>query len=83
MYSTEGGMNIEDVAHNTPDKIFKEWVHPSAADNKIVAVDCKMNLDDNALMRHADLASLRDTSEEDPTEVEAGKYNPQLCKTGW
>jgi succinyl-CoA synthetase beta subunit len=29
MYSTEGGMNIEDVAHNTPDKIFKEWVHPS------------------------------------------------------
>ena len=29
MYSTEGGMNIEEVAHNTPDKIFKEWVHPS------------------------------------------------------
>ena len=29
MYSTEGGMNIEDVAHNTPEKIFKEWVHPS------------------------------------------------------
>ena len=28
MYSTEGGMNIEDVAHNTPEKIFKEWVHP-------------------------------------------------------
>jgi succinyl-CoA synthetase beta subunit len=28
MYSTEGGVNIEDVAHNTPEKIFKEWVHP-------------------------------------------------------
>jgi succinyl-CoA synthetase beta subunit len=131
MYSTEGGMNIEDVAHDTPEKIFKEWVHPSgglqpfqarkiafnlglsgeafksctrfvtnlynayvgldcsmleinplfkAADDKIVAVDCKMNLDDNALMRHADLASLRDVSEEDPTEVEAGKYNLNFVK---
>lgn len=131
MYSTEGGMNIEDVAHDTPEKIFKEWVHPSggllsfqarkiafnlgltgeafkncvkfvtniynaytgldcsmleinplfkAADNKIVAVDCKMNLDDNALMRHADLSSLRDVSEEDPTEVEAGKYNLNFVK---
>jgi len=131
MYSTEGGMNIEDVAHDTPDKIFKEWVHPSggllpfqgrkiafnlglsgeafkncvkfvtnlynayvgldcsmleinplfkAADSKIVAVDCKMNLDDNALMRHADLASLRDVTEEDPTEVEAGKYNLNFVK---
>jgi succinyl-CoA synthetase beta subunit len=131
MYSTEGGMNIEDVAHNTPEKIFKEWVHPSgglqgfqarkiafnlglsgeafknctkfvtnlysaytgldcsmleinplfkASDNKIVAVDCKMNLDDNALMRHSDLASLRDVTEEDPTEVEAGKYNLNFVK---
>jgi succinyl-CoA synthetase beta subunit len=131
MYSTEGGMNIEDVAHDAPEKIFKEWVHPSgglqgfqarkiafnlglsgdafknmvkfvtnlynayvgldcsmleinplfkAADNKIVAVDCKMNLDENALMRHADLASLRDVTEEDPTEVEAGKYNLNFVK---
>jgi succinyl-CoA synthetase beta subunit len=131
MYSTEGGINIEDVAHNTPDKIFKEWVHPSgglqgfqarkiafnlglsgeafkncvrfvtnlynaytgldcsmleinplfkASDDKIVAVDCKMNLDDNALMRHADLNSLRDVTEEDPTEVEAGKYNLNFVK---
>ncbi|MEO5563866.1 MAG: ADP-forming succinate--CoA ligase subunit beta, partial [Chitinophagaceae bacterium] len=131
MYSTEGGMNIEDVAHDTPEKIFKEWVHPSgglqafqarkiafnlglsgeafkscvrfvtniysayvgldcsmleinplfkASDDKMIAVDCKMNLDDNALMRHADLASLRDTSEEDPTEVEAGKYNLNFVK---
>jgi succinyl-CoA synthetase beta subunit len=131
MYSTEGGMNIEDVAHDTPEKIFKEWVHPSggllafqarkiafnlglsgqafkncvkfvtnlynaylgldcamleinpmfkAADDKVVAVDCKMNLDDNALMRHPDLSPLRDTSEEDPTEVEAGKYNLNFVK---
>ncbi|MBL7745517.1 MAG: ADP-forming succinate--CoA ligase subunit beta [Chitinophagaceae bacterium] len=131
MYSTEGGMNIEDVAHDTPEKIFKEWVYPGgglqgfqarkiafnlglsgeafkncvkfvtnlynayvgldcsmleinplfkAADDKIVAVDCKMNLDDNALVRHADLAVLRDTSEEDPTEVEAGKYNLNFVK---
>src|SRR5436190_14682415 len=122
MYSTEGGMNIEEVAHNTPDKIFKEWVHPAgglqpfqarkiafnlglsgesfkncvrfvtnlynayvgldcsmleinplfkAADDKIVAVDCKMNLDENALMRHPDLSALRDVSEEDPTAVKA------------
>ena len=131
MYSTEGGMNIEDVAHNSPEKIFREWVYPAgglqgfqarkiafnlgvegeafknmvkfvtnlynayvgldcsmleinplfkAADNKIVAVDCKMNIDDNALMRHPEVASLRDVSEEDPTEVEAGKYNLNFVK---
>jgi succinyl-CoA synthetase beta subunit len=131
MYSTEGGMNIEDVAHDTPEKIFREKVHPSgglqgfqarkiafnlglsgdafknmvkfvtnlynayvgldcsmleinplfkAADNKVVAVDCKMNIDDNALMRHADVAALRDVSEEDPTEVEAGNYNLNFVK---
>ena len=131
MYSTEGGMNIEEVAHNTPEKIFKEWVHPAgglqpyqarkiafnlglsgeafkncvkfvtnlynaylgldcsmleinplfkAADDKIIAVDCKMNLDDNALMRHPDLSALRDVSEEDATEVEAGKYNLNFVK---
>ncbi len=131
MYSTEGGMNIEDVAHDTPDKIFKEWVHPAgglqafqarkiafnlglsgeafkncvkfvtniysayagldcamleinplfkAADDKIIAVDCKMSLDDNALMRHPDIAALRDVTEEDPTEVEAGKYNLNFVK---
>jgi succinyl-CoA synthetase beta subunit len=131
MYSTEGGMDIEEVAHKTPEKIFKEWVYPGgklqgyqarkiafnfglkgdafknmvrfvsnlynaycgldcsmleinplfkAADDKIVAVDCKMNLDDNALMRHPDLAAMRDISEEDPTEVEAGKYNLNFVK---
>lgn len=131
MYSTEGGMDIEEVAHNTPEKIFKEWIHPGggvqpyqarkiafnlglkgdafknmvkfvinlykayteldcamleinplfkAADDKIVAVDCKMNLDENALMRHPDLAAMRDIAEEDPTEVEAGKYNLNFVK---
>jgi len=131
MYSTEGGMNIEDVAHATPERIFKEWVHPcgglqpfqarkiafnlgltgeafkncikfvtnlynayvgldcsmleinplfKAADDKIIAVDCKMGLDENSLMRHADLASLRDITEEDPTEVEAGKHNLNFVK---
>jgi succinyl-CoA synthetase beta subunit len=131
MYSTEGGVEIEKVAHETPDKIFKEWVHPSGglqafqarkiafnfglkgeafkncvkfvtnlynayvgldcsmleinplfktSDDKIIAVDCKMNLDDNSLMRHPDLEALRDISEEDPTEVEAGKYNLNFVK---
>jgi len=131
MYSTEGGMNIEDVAHDTPEKIFKEWVYPGASleayqarkiafnlglsgesfkncvkfvtnlynaylgldcgmleinplfktsDDKIIAVDCKMNIDDNALMRHAEVAALRDVSEEDPTEVEAGKFNLNFVK---
>jgi succinyl-CoA synthetase beta subunit len=51
-----------------------------AADDKIVAVDCKMNIDDNALTRHPDLAALRDLSEEDPTEVEAGQFNLNLVK---
>jgi succinyl-CoA synthetase beta subunit len=131
MYSTEGGMDIEEVAHNTPEKIFKEWVHPGGglqgfqarkiafnlglsgeamkncvkfvsnlynayvgldcamleinplfktADDKIIAVDCKMSLDDNALMRHADIAAMRDVSEEDPTEVEAGEFNLNFVK---
>jgi succinyl-CoA synthetase beta subunit len=51
-----------------------------ASDNRIVAVDCKMNLDDNALMRHPDLSAMRDLNEEDPTEVEAGKYNLNFVK---
>jgi succinyl-CoA synthetase beta subunit len=131
MYSTEGGMDIEEVAHNTPEKIFKEWVFPGSAlqafqarkiafnlglsgeafkncvkfvtnlynayvgldcsmleinplfktsDEKIIAVDCKMNLDDNSLMRHPDLEAMRDIGEEDPTEVEAGKYNLNFVK---
>ncbi len=131
MYSTEGGMDIEEVAHSTPEKIYKEWVHPSGglqafqarkiafnfglsgeafknmvkfvtnlynayvgldcsmleinplfktSDEKIIAVDCKMNLDENALMRHPDLAAMRDITEEDPTEVEAGQFNLNFVK---
>ncbi len=131
MYSTEGGMDIETVAHDTPEKIYREWVKPGfplqgfqarkiafnfglsgtafknmvkfvtnlydayvgldcamleinplfkSADDKILAVDCKMNLDDNALMRHPDLADMRDKSEEDPTEVEAGEFNLNYVK---
>jgi succinyl-CoA synthetase beta subunit len=131
MYSTEGGMDIEEVAHNTPEKIFKEWIHPGGplqgfqarkiafnlglsgealkncvkfvtnlynayvgldcgmleinplfktSDDKIIAVDCKMNIDDNALMRHPDLLAMRDVSEEDPTEVEAGEFNLNFVK---
>jgi len=131
MYSTEGGMDIEEVAHHTPEKIFKEWVEPNlplqgfqarkiafnfglsgeafknmvkfvtnlynayvgldcsmleinplfkSADDKIFAVDCKMNLDENALMRHPDLADMRDKNEEDPTEVEAGEHNLNYVK---
>ncbi|OJV50466.1 MAG: succinate--CoA ligase subunit beta [Bacteroidetes bacterium 43-16] len=131
MYSTEGGMDIEDVAHNTPEKIYKEFVKPGfalqgfqarniafnlglsgeaqknmikfvtnlynayvgldcemleinplfkASDDQILAVDCKMGLDENALIRHKDLAALRDKSEEDPTEVEAGEFNLNYVK---
>jgi succinyl-CoA synthetase beta subunit len=131
MYSTEGGMDIEEVAHNTPEKIYKEWVHPGGglqgfqarkiafnlglsgdafkncvkfvtnlynayvgldcgmleinplfktADDKIIAVDCKMNIDDSALLRHPDLLAMRDVSEEDPTEVEAGEFNLNFVK---
>ncbi len=50
------------------------------SDNRIVAVDCKMALDDNALFRHPELAALRDTTEEDPVEVEAGKHNLNFIK---
>jgi succinyl-CoA synthetase beta subunit len=131
MYSTEGGMDIEEVAHKTPEKIFKEWIHPGGglqgfqarkiafnlglsgdalkscvkfvtnlynayvgldcgmleinplfktSDDRIIAVDCKMNIDDSALMRHPDLLAMRDVSEEDPTEVEAGEYNLNFVK---
>jgi succinyl-CoA synthetase beta subunit len=131
MYSTEGGMDIEEVAEHTPHLIFKEEIDPKAglqgfqtrkiafnlglsgdafkdmtkfiaslykayeatdssmfeinpvlktSDNKILAVDAKVNLDDNALFRHPDFAAMRDTSEEDPTEVEASKSNLNYVK---
>ncbi|WP_210485800.1 ADP-forming succinate--CoA ligase subunit beta [Rufibacter aurantiacus] len=131
MASTEGGMDIEEVAEHTPEKIFKEWIDPAVglrpfqankiafafglqgeafkeftkfltslynayldtdasmfeinpvlktSDNKILAVDGKVDLDDNALFRHKDLADLRDLAEEDPLEVEASKSNLNYVK---
>jgi succinyl-CoA synthetase beta subunit len=50
------------------------------SDDRVLAVDCKVVLDDNALFRHTDLAEMRDLSEEDPVEVEAGKYNLNFIK---
>jgi succinyl-CoA synthetase beta subunit len=50
------------------------------SDDRILAVDCKVVLDDNALFRHPDLTEMRDISEEDPTEVEAGSYNLNFVK---
>ena len=131
IYTTEGGMDIEQVAHDTPEKIFKEFIDPAlglqgfqarkiafnlglsgnafkemvrfvnslynaylgidaslfeinpvlkTSDDKIIAVDSKVSLDDNALYRHKDYAALRDESEEDPTEVEAKKYHLNFIK---
>lgn len=131
MASTEGGMNIEEVAETHPQKIVKEWIDPTiglqpfqarkiafklgvegnaykemvkfinslysayigldasmfeinpvlkTSDNRILAVDGKVNLDDNALFRHKDLEELRDISEEDPLEVEAGKSGLNYVK---
>tara|TARA_B100000614_G_scaffold234205_1_gene230018 strand:- start:414 stop:1625 length:1212 start_codon:yes stop_codon:yes gene_type:complete len=122
VYSTEGGMDIETVAEETPEKIYKEFIDPAiglqgfqarkiafnlglsgaafkamskfvgslyaayvgadasmfeinpvlkTSDDKIIAVDAKVTLDDNALFRHKEYAEMRDVSEEDPTEVEA------------
>lgn len=131
MASTEGGMDIETVAANTPEKIVKEWIDPAlglqafqarkvafklglegqalkemvkfitslynaytgsdaslfeinpvlkTSDNKILAVDAKVNLDDNALFRHKNLAEMRDISEEDVLEVEASKSGLNYIK---
>ena len=125
IYSTEGGMNIEEVAEETPHLVHKEYIDPllglqgfqarkigfnlglsgaafkdmtkfisnlyaaflgsdaslfeinpviKSGNDEIIAIDAKVTLDENALMRHPDLAVLRDTDEEDPTEVEAGSY---------
>jgi succinyl-CoA synthetase beta subunit len=131
IYTTEGGMDIEEVAEAHPEKINKEWIEPTTgllpfqarkiafnlglegsahkemvkfvqalyrayeatdasmfeinpvlktSDNRILAVDAKVNIDDNALYRHADIENLRDESEEDPTEVEAKKFNLNFIK---
>ncbi|HLO43852.1 MAG TPA: ADP-forming succinate--CoA ligase subunit beta [Leadbetterella sp.] len=131
MASTEGGMDIEEVAEHTPEKIIKEWIDPrvglqgfqarkvayklgmtgnankemvaflmslykayeetdsamfeinpvlKTSDDKILAVDAKVSLDDNALFRHKDLAILRDKAEEDPMEVEASESDLNYVK---
>ncbi len=125
IYSQDGGMDIEAVAAETPDRVFTEHIHPEqglqgfqarkiafnlglegkafkemtkfisklytafvksdaslfeinpclkTADDRIIAVDCKMSVDDNALYRHPDILEMRDFSEEDPIEVEANSY---------
>ena len=131
MVSTEGGMEIEKVAEEAPEKIVKVWIDPLIGmksfharklafglqltgsaykeavslflnlfkcfvrtdaslaeinplvltnDNKIVALDCKLNFDGNALYRQKDILSLRDTNEEDPTELEADKFDLNYIK---
>jgi succinyl-CoA synthetase beta subunit len=50
------------------------------SDNRVLAVDCKLVLDDNALFRHPELLGMRDLNEEDPIDVEAGKYNLNFVK---
>jgi succinyl-CoA synthetase beta subunit len=131
MYSTEGGMDIEEVAEHTPHLIFKEEIDPKVglqgfqarkvafnlglsggafkemvkfvtalynaydntdsamfeinpvlktSDDKIIAVDAKVDLDENALFRHPDYAAMRDKLEEDPTDVEASESNLNYVK---
>jgi succinyl-CoA synthetase beta subunit len=131
MVSVEGGMEIEKVASENPEKIIKEWIEPgiglqafqtrklayalglvgnqvkqaskfmfalwkafNASDASLVeinplvvtgsgdvmALDAKMNFDDNALYRHQDILDYRDLSEEEPSEVEASNYNLNYIK---
>lgn len=131
VYSPEGGMDIEEVAEHTPEKIFKEHINPmvglqpfqarriafnlglsgaafkdmvdfvqrlykayegsdasmfeinpvlKTSDDKIIAVDAKVNLDDNALYRQKDLEAQRDLLEEDPTEIEAAEADLNYVK---
>jgi succinyl-CoA synthetase beta subunit len=126
MVSAEGGVDIEEVAAKTPEKIHKEYIDPAVGlqpfqarklafalglegkpvgkattmmlalykaftatdasllelnplittkDGELLALDAKMNFDDNALYRHPDIKDLRDLGEEDPLEVEASKYS--------
>ena len=126
MASSEGGMEIEEVAARTPEKIRKLWIDPATglgddeaddvarsigipdaalgaaraslqglyrafvekdamlaeinplvltADQRILALDAKINFDDNALFRHPELVALRDLDEEDPAEIEASKFD--------
>ena len=131
MVSTDGGVEIEQVAEETPDKIIKEWINPNenlksyqarklafalglegpqvkhavraflalwevftnydcslieinplvvTKSDEIIALDSKINFDDNALFRHKNIQEMRDLSEEEPSEVEASKYNLNYIK---
>jgi succinyl-CoA synthetase beta subunit len=131
MASQAGGMEIEEVAAKTPDKIVREWAHPALGladfqarrlifglglagdqfkqgvglikslfalylakdcslvevnplvvtrDGRVLALDAKLNFDDNALYRHKEVAELRDIHEEDPLDVEASKYSLNYIK---
>jgi len=131
IYSTEGGMNIEEVAENTPHLVHTEFIDPAAglqafqlnkiafnlglsgtafkemktfisaiykafvmsdatlieinpclksSDDKIIAADTKVSIDDNALYRHPNIEAMRDTDEEDPTEVEARQFDLNYVK---
>jgi succinyl-CoA synthetase beta subunit len=131
MVSPEGGVEIEKVAEEAPEKIFKAFIHPGLGlaayqtrklafalglqgpqvaaagkmmtalynafvaadaslleinplivteDGSLLALDAKMNFDDNALYRHPEFKELRDTAEEDPLEVEASKYSLNYIK---
>jgi succinyl-CoA synthetase beta subunit len=131
MVSPDGGVEIEKVAEETPERIFKEFVHPAiglsayqtrklafalglqgaqvaqasrlmsavydafvktdaslveinplivTADGSLLALDAKMNFDDNALYRHPDIKEMRDLAEEDPLEIEASKYSLNYIK---
>ncbi|MEA1881498.1 MAG: ADP-forming succinate--CoA ligase subunit beta [Candidatus Marinimicrobia bacterium] len=131
MVSTEGGVEIEKVAEETPEKIIKVWLDPLVGmksfharklafgleltgdalktavkvfmkmyqcyvrtdaslveinplvlteDDRVVALDAKFNFDGNALYRHPEIAALRDQHEEDPTEVEARKFDLNYIK---
>ena len=131
MASAAGGMDIEEVAAKTPEKIFKETVDPAVGfrpfqarklafalglpsglistaakfmqslytayeamdaslleinpflltkDNRLIALDAKVNFDDNALFRHPDFKDLRDLHEEEPLEIEASKFDLNYIK---
>ena len=105
--STEGGMDIEEVATTRPEAIIREHIDPAlgilpfqalkiavyklftaldcslveinplvvTTDDRVCALDAKFNFDDNALYRHPEIMEMRDETEEDPREVEAGKYD--------
>ena len=131
MASSEGGMEIEQVAHDTPDRILKEVIEPGIGlsgyqarklafgigvpaasvnaaakammalakaydeidcslaeinpfillkDGRVMALDAKINIDDNAMFRHPEFVDLRDLAEEDPLEVEASKFSLNYIK---